>query len=64
MEVSELLTVESVIADLRVTSKKQALQELSKYAADICGQEERVIVEVLLEREHLGTTGVMDTRPS
>ena len=60
MEVSELLTVESVIADLRVTSKKQALQELSKYAADICGQEERVIVEVLLEREHLGTTGVGD----
>ncbi len=58
MEVSDLLTVESVIADLRVTSKKQALQELSKHAADLSGQEERAIFEVLLEREQLGTTGV------
>ena len=60
MEVSDLLTVESVIADLRVTSKKQALQELSKHAADLSGQEERAIFEVLLEREQLGTTGVGD----
>lgn len=60
MEVSELLTVESVIADLRVTSKKQALQELSKFAADLSGQDERAIFDILLEREHLGTTGVGD----
>lgn len=60
MEVSELLTVESVIADLRVTSKKQALQELSKHAADLTGQDERAIFDVLLERERLGTTGVGD----
>lgn len=58
MEVSELLTVEGVIADLRVTSKKQALQELSKHAAEITGQDERAIFDVLLERERLGTTGV------
>ena len=58
MEVSELLTVENVIADLRVTSKKQALQELSKFAADHSGQDERAIFDVLLERERLGTTGV------
>ncbi|NNE83556.1 MAG: PTS IIA-like nitrogen regulatory protein PtsN [Alphaproteobacteria bacterium] len=60
MEVSELLTVESVIADLRVTSKKQALQELSKFAADQTGQDERAIFDILLERERLGTTGVGD----
>ena len=58
MEVSDLLTVESVIADLRVTSKKQALQELSKHAADLAGQDERGVFDVLLERERLGTTGV------
>ncbi|MFT5181480.1 MAG: PTS system nitrogen regulatory IIA component [Alphaproteobacteria bacterium] len=58
MEVSDLLTVESVIAGLRVTSKKQALQELSKHAADRTGQDERAIFDVLLERERLGTTGV------
>ncbi len=60
MEVSDLLMVENVVADLRVTSKKQALQELSKHAAQITGQEERAIFDVLLERERLGTTGVGD----
>lgn len=60
MEVSDLLTVANVIADFRVTSKKQALQELSKHAADITGLEERAIFDILLERERLGTTGVGD----
>lgn len=60
MEISELLTIDSVIADLRVTSKKQALQELSRHAAVRTGQDERAIFDVLLERERLGTTGVGD----
>jgi len=58
MEISDLISVESVEANLRVTSKKQALQELSKRAADITGQHERGIFDVLMERERLGTTGV------
>lgn len=58
MEISELMTVEAVDAKLRVTSKKQALQELSKRAAKITGEHERVIFDVLMERERLGTTGV------
>jgi len=60
MEISDLLTVESVIADFHVTSKKQALQELSRHAATITGQDERTIFDILLERERLGTTGVGD----
>jgi len=58
MEISDLITTDSVIADLRVTSKKQSLQELSKKAADITGLHERAIFDVLMERERLGTTGV------
>ena len=58
MEISDLMTVEAVEANLRVTSKKQALQELSKRAAEITGEPERVIFDVLMERERLGTTGV------
>lgn len=58
MEISDLITTDSVIADLRVTSKKQSLQELSKPAAVITGLHERVIFDVLMERERLGTTGV------
>ncbi|MFC1673723.1 PTS IIA-like nitrogen regulatory protein PtsN [Pseudomonadota bacterium] len=58
MEISDLMTVECVDANLRVTSKKQALQELSKRAAEVIGEHERVIFDVLMERERLGTTGV------
>ena len=62
MEISDLLTVENVITDLRVTSKKQALQILSKHAANNTGQDERDIFEILSQRERLGTTGVGDGR--
>lgn len=58
MEIDDLITPEGVVASLRVTSKKQALQELSKRAAELTGQQERAIFEVLIERERLGTTGV------
>jgi PTS system nitrogen regulatory IIA component len=58
MEISDLLTPNAVIAKLHATSKKQALQELAKRAAELVGEHERVIFDVLLERERLGTTGV------
>ncbi len=58
MEIDDLITPEGVVASLRVSSKKQALQELSKRAAELTGQQERAIFEVLIERERLGTTGV------
>jgi PTS system nitrogen regulatory IIA component len=58
MQVADLLTPESVIPALRATSKKQALQDLAKRAAEISGLSERAVFDVLLERERLGTTGV------
>jgi PTS system nitrogen regulatory IIA component len=58
MEVADLLSPGGVIPNLRVTSKKQALQELARRAADLSGASERAIFDVLLERERLGTTGV------
>lgn len=58
MQIDDLIGPNGVIANLRVTSKKQALQELAKRAAEITGQPERAIFEVLIERERLGTTGV------
>ncbi len=54
----DLITPQSIIANLRAGSKKQALQELAKKAAELTGQHERAIFDVLLERERLGTTGV------
>src|SRR5438093_3099011 len=58
MEISELLTPRSVVAQLRVTGKKQVLQELARRAAATTGVGERRIYEVLSERERLGTTGI------
>jgi len=58
MEIDDLITTKSVVANLRATSKKQAIQDLAKKAAEITGLHERAIFEVLMERERLGTTGV------
>ena len=58
MEINDLVSPDGVFANLRVTSKKQAIQELARRAADISGQPERAVFDVLMERERLGTTGV------
>jgi nitrogen PTS system EIIA component len=58
MEINDLITTQSVVANLHATSKKQAIQDLAKKAADITGLHERAIFDVLMERERLGTTGV------
>jgi PTS system nitrogen regulatory IIA component len=60
MLISDLVTPSAVIASLKATSKKQALQELARRAAELTGEPERAIFDVLLERERLGTTGVGD----
>ncbi len=58
MEINDLLVPDGVVADLKATGKKQALQDLAKRAAEISGLHVRAIFDVLMERERLGTTGV------
>ena len=58
MEIADLITPRSVVAQLRATNKKQALQELAKRAAALTGVQERTIYDVLIERERLGSTGI------
>lgn len=58
MEICDLVSAEAVLPSLKVSSKKHMLQELSRRAADLAGFPERRILEILLERERLGTTGV------
>lgn len=58
MEIADLLKPEYVVPKLRAGSKKQALQDLSRRAAEIVGHPERVIFTILMKRERLGTTGV------
>ncbi len=58
MEISDLISPEAVVAHLKAASKKQALQELAKYAAAVTHLPERRIYETLSEREKLGSTGM------
>ena len=54
----DLITPQAILANLKAGSKKQALQDMARRAAELTGQHERAVFDVLLERERLGTTGV------
>ena len=58
MEIADLLSVSGVSDGLKAGSKKQALQELSAIAAAQTAQKERTVLDLLLARERLGSTGV------
>ena len=58
MPLTSLVAPNAVIPALKVNGKKQALQELAAKAAELSGQNERTIFEILLQREKLGSTGV------
>ncbi|MQT13328.1 PTS IIA-like nitrogen regulatory protein PtsN [Segnochrobactrum spirostomi] len=58
MDLSDLLSVEGIVPALKAGSKKQALQELAEKAAVIAGLDGRTVLETLLQRERLGSTGV------
>ncbi len=57
-QMNDLITPDGIIPALRAGSKKQALQELARKAAELTGLHERAIFDVVVERERLGTTGV------
>jgi len=58
MEIADLLTPRSILAQLRVINKKGALQEIARRGASMTGVAERRIYEALAERERVGTTGI------
>ena len=58
MEIDNFIDQDSVLLNLKSSSKRQALMELSKRIADNNNLSEREIFDVLLEREKLGSTGI------
>ena len=58
MPLNDLVEANAILPALRVTTKKQALQEISDRAAEISGMSARDIFDALLQRERLGSTGV------
>jgi nitrogen PTS system EIIA component len=58
MPTPDLASPNAIIPALKVNGKKQALQEIAAKAAALTGQSDRAILEILLQREKLGSTGV------
>jgi len=57
-KVSDLAGPEAILPKLKVATKKQALQELARFAAGLTGAPEAAIFNVLVKRERLGSTGL------
>jgi nitrogen PTS system EIIA component len=58
MTLHDLVAPNAILAALKANNKKQVIQELSARAAELTGQNERAILEILLQREKLGSTAV------
>lgn len=58
MKITDILSKDSVIADLTSDSKKNLLEELATLASKETCLDSRVILDALVERERLGSTGV------
>ncbi len=58
MTLADLIAPNAILPALEANNKKQAIQELAARAAELTGQNERAILEILLQREKLGSTGV------
>lgn len=58
MDIGDLLSADSILADFKASSKKQAIQALSRRIATQLDLDDREIFAKLLDRERLGSTGV------
>ncbi|MEI8145776.1 MAG: PTS sugar transporter subunit IIA [Alphaproteobacteria bacterium] len=57
MPLSDIIAPDGIIPNLRVSSKRQVLQEIARRAALVANRSEREIFDTLNERERLGSTG-------
>ena len=58
MTLTDLIAPNAILPALKVNNKKQVIQELAARAAELTGQNERAILEILTQREKLGSTAV------
>jgi PTS system nitrogen regulatory IIA component len=60
MPLSDLVAPNAIIPALKANAKKHVLHELAARAAELTGQSERAIFDVLNQRERLGSTAIGD----
>lgn len=58
MKILDFLDPKNIITELKATDKKGVLEELTLPVSDITQIEHKELVRVLIEREHLGSTGI------
>lgn len=58
MQLSQIISSDAVLPNMKATGKRQLLQELSSEAANVSGLDSQLIFETLLRREKLGSTGL------
>ncbi len=58
MKILDFIDPKNIITELKATDKKGVLEELTLPVADIAQIEHKELVRVLIEREHLGSTGI------
>jgi len=58
MTLTDIVAPNAILPALKVNNKKQVIQEIAARAAELTGQNERAILEILLQREKLGSTAV------
>lgn len=58
MSLTDLILPQAVIPALKANSKKQALIEISEKAAGLSGIDSREVLDALIQRERLGSTGI------
>ncbi|MCX8500671.1 MAG: PTS IIA-like nitrogen regulatory protein PtsN [Alphaproteobacteria bacterium] len=62
MNITEIIDPSGILSNLKVSNKNQLLKELSRAALRLIPPDangsERIIYDILLERERLGTTGL------
>ena len=58
MPLTDLVAPNAIIPALKVNNKKKAIQELAARAAVLSGLNERAVLDVLQQREKLGSTAV------
>jgi len=58
MKIVDILRLDSIVCDAEAGSKKQLLELLADLAAEKTGLDGRLVLDALIERERLGTTGI------
>jgi len=60
MKILDFLNNETIVTELKATDKNGVLEELTLPVSQLTRTDHKELVRVLIEREHLGSTGIGD----